>query len=153
MSLTLTIPINGAERAAPLPQPLRVLELARECLGTPFRHQGRWPGIGLDCVGVVLHVWHGLGLPRYERADYGRSPNPRRMIAELDAHLECIAPGQAGVGDVYHMAWREQPQHLAILTPVGLLHAYAGAGQVIEHTIDDAWRARVRGAYRFPEAD
>lgn len=129
----------------------RVIALAEACLGTPFRHQGRVPGVGLDCVGVVIHVYNALGLPFYVRSDYGVSPNPRRMIAELETHLTRIPIPEARVGDVLHMAWRNLPQHLAILTPVGILHGYQTAGRVVEHPMDAAWRSRVRGAYRFPE--
>ncbi len=28
---------------------------ARTCLGTPFHHQGRAPGVGLDCIGLDHH--------------------------------------------------------------------------------------------------
>jgi cell wall-associated NlpC family hydrolase len=35
---------------------------ARECLGTPFQHQGRVPGVGLDCVGVAIYAAREVGL-------------------------------------------------------------------------------------------
>lgn len=127
-----------------------IVALARECLGTVFRHQGRIPGVGMDCVGVVIHCWHGLGLPRYERADYGRNPHPARMCAELDRMLEPLSIPEADVGDVLHMAWGRQPQHLAVISTDGLIHAYEGAGRVVEHAFDATWRGRVRAAYRFP---
>jgi cell wall-associated NlpC family hydrolase len=38
-----------------------IIAAARACLGTPFRHQGRLPGIGLDCAGVALHVAQAVG--------------------------------------------------------------------------------------------
>jgi hypothetical protein len=38
-----------------------VIEAARECLGTPFRHQGRIVGEALDCAGVAVHVAERLG--------------------------------------------------------------------------------------------
>ena len=31
-----------------------MIAAARACLGTPFHHQGRMPGVGLDCIGLVI---------------------------------------------------------------------------------------------------
>ena len=33
-----------------------IIAIARACLGTPFRHQGRIPGVALDCAGLVVAV-------------------------------------------------------------------------------------------------
>jgi len=31
-----------------------MIEAARRCIGTPFHHQGRASGIGLDCIGLIV---------------------------------------------------------------------------------------------------
>ena len=132
------------------------MELARQCLGTRFAHQGRTVGGTLDCAGAVVHVYNTnaqlLGLPPYTRTDYGRMPHPKRMVAELKQHLIPIAIGQATIADVLHMAWdKDYPaQHLAIITPIGVLHGYEDVGEVVEHPFNGPWPGRVRGAYRFP---
>ena len=45
---------------------LDIIEAAAECIGVPFRHQGRsiepGPGQGIDCVGLAVHVARSLGL-------------------------------------------------------------------------------------------
>jgi NlpC/P60 family putative phage cell wall peptidase len=127
-----------------------IVALARECLGTPFRHQGRLPGVGMDCVGIVIYVWNAIGLPAYEKADYGRNPNPSRMGSEIGKMLKRISIHQAGPGDIVYMAWGKFPQHLAILTEIGIIHSYQTAGKVVEHPLDAFWRARIHSAYRFP---
>ena len=33
---------------------LRLIEVARGYVGTPFHHAGRLPGVGLDCIGVPV---------------------------------------------------------------------------------------------------
>lgn len=126
-----------------------IVGYARECLGASFRHEGRTLD-GIDCVGIILWAWHRAGLPDYSPGGYGRSPNPRRMTAQLDEKMQRISIAEATVADVWHLAWKDQPQHLAILTPLGIIHSYEAAGRVIEHPIDQQWRARVRHAYRFP---
>jgi NlpC/P60 family putative phage cell wall peptidase len=118
--------------------------------GTPYRHQGRLRGVGVDCLGLIAMVGRALGLTDYDRLDYGRLPNPRRMRAELKAHLVEIPLTAAQAGDIVHMAWQVEPMHLGILTPLGIVHAYSLIPAVVEHQIDDAWRARMRFAYRYP---
>lgn len=126
-----------------------VIAEARTWLATPFVHQGRVRGLGVDCLGVVAMVGRALGLTAYDRTDYGRIPNPRRMRAELRAHLDEIQIAAAGPGDIVHMAWTRQPMHLGILTELGILHAYSAIPAVVEHPLDDAWRGRIRFAYRY----
>jgi NlpC/P60 family putative phage cell wall peptidase len=123
---------------------------ARTWLGTPFVHQGRARGVAVDCLGVVAMVGRALGLTDYDRTDYGRIPNPRRMRAELRVHLAEIPLAEARPGDVVHLAWSRQPMHLGILTEEGILHAYSAIPAVVEHPLDDAWRGRFRFAYRYP---
>lgn len=125
-----------------------VVDVARSWVGTPFLHQGR-SRAGVDCVGLLVVVAQDLGLPIHDFTRYGRVPHPRRMGEELARQMDRISIGQAGPGDVFWLAWRDVPQHLAILTDGGMIHSFQTAGQVIEHPIDQTWRARVRGAFRF----
>lgn len=126
-----------------------VVREARTWKDTPFRHQGRVKGRACDCAGLIIGVAGGLGLPHVDVRDYGRMPHPKRMRAALDAQLERIAIGSADVGDVVWMAWDRCPQHLAIITDVGLIHAYERAGKVVEHPMNNGWRAMIRAAYRY----
>lgn len=123
---------------------------ARRWLGTPYQHQGRLFGRGVDCLGLVSMVGRALGLTDYDRLDYGRLPNPRRMREELKAHLSEISLRAAEPGDVVHMSWRSDPMHLGILTPSGIIHAYSLVPAVVEHPLDGEWRGRMRFAYRYP---
>jgi len=133
----------------------RIVALARSCIGTPFAHQGRHPGAALDCVGLIVHVYRALGLaPAFAEEQYGRIPHPRRMREALGRYLGAIPLGTAGNGDVVWLAWRDRPQHLAILAEDGraMIHAAAQFGGCVEHCRDAFWRARERGAFRFPGA-
>ncbi|MBK8745664.1 MAG: peptidase P60, partial [Propionivibrio sp.] len=38
-----------------------ILAAARACIGTPFVHQGRIPGLALDCAGLVVAVAQAIG--------------------------------------------------------------------------------------------
>ena len=128
-----------------------VVRAARGFLGTRFRHQGRLPGRGLDCAGVIVAAARAVGLPDYDVAGYGRLPNGGSLRLHLAA-AGCreIGPGEARAGDIYLMRFESDPQHLALVTDIGILHAYADIGRVVEHRLDDAWRERIVAAFHLP---
>jgi len=129
-------------------RPDDILAYARECLGTPFRHQGRLATVSLDCIGVVIHVAQRLGLPHVDHFGYGRNPSGI-LQAALDAQICLQAVAVAQAGDVLLMRFDADPQHVGICTGEGLIHSYSAIGQVVEHHLDDDWRARVVKIYRF----
>jgi cell wall-associated NlpC family hydrolase len=134
----------------------RIVALARETLGTPYRHQGRINGLALDCAGVPVHVGHRIGMPLTDFTRYGRLPIPIEMRASLDAHLLRVPKERIQIGDVAWIKFREEPQHLAIVGdhPLGLslIHAYNGSGfhSVVEHRLDDEWMTRIVAVWRYP---
>lgn len=129
----------------------RFIAAARRYLGTPFRHQGRQPGRGLDCVGVIACAARELGFSDYDVTNYSRLPQGRAIERHLlRAGMEPIAPTAAQPGDVVVMRFERDPQHLALMTNRGVLHAYLESGAVVEHRLDAIWRSRIVAAFRFP---
>lgn len=122
-----------------------VVEHARTYLGVPYVHQGRTRH-GLDCIGLVVRVAHDLGLSAYEISHYARVPSGRLMIRLLKENCQAIPPSTAQPGDLLHIAYGKQPQHLAIVTERGMIHADSRHGVVEHGLIPD----RIRGAYRLP---
>jgi cell wall-associated NlpC family hydrolase len=133
---------------------------ARAWLGTPWRHQGRVKGHGVDCVGFVALVGRDAGLIDVdEAANYGRRPDGVTLRARLDAHLEPVSLDALAPGVIVLMATDGVPDHVGLITDypgapgeLALIHAYVVARKVVEHRLDDAWRRRIVGAYRVPEA-
>lgn len=125
---------------------------ARRWLDTPYQHKGRILGRAADCAAPIICTAWALGFEYEEQLDYGPVPNPDRMRAELERNMIRIPPSEAGDGDVLHLSWKQRPHHLALRTPVGILHAYnlIEPPRVVEHTLSQDWINRVRGAYRFP---
>jgi len=131
-----------------------VIAAGRQCLGTPFRHQGRQPGRGLDCVGVIAWIARDLGLSDYDVTNYSRLPQGRDIFRHLGkAGLAEIPMRSAQPGDILVMRFESDPQHLALLTDRGILHAYLSQGAVVEHGLDETWRARIVSAFQFPGID
>jgi cell wall-associated NlpC family hydrolase len=126
-----------------------VVAEARRWLETPFMHQGRVLGVGVDCVGVPIMVAQARGLSDFDIQAYGRQPNGSQMRAFLDANMDRVPMTDSAVGDLLLMRIERDPQHLAILTDKGILHAHASVGRCVEHGIDDRWRRRIIAVYRF----
>jgi len=129
-----------------------IITAARQCVGTPFRHQGRSLDTGLDCAGVALHVANVVGRDALDVTGYGRAPANGQLESALD-----IQPGLVRVldiaarqpGDLLLMRFAREPQHLAVLVGENIVHAYANAGRCVEHRLDDAWSRRIVRVYRF----
>lgn len=128
-----------------------VVAEARTWLGTPFKHQGRVKGAGVDCVGLLFGIAWALGWQHANEGTYGHRPDPRRMRLALAQHMQPIAVKEVMPADVYWMAFDNDPSHVALVTEHGILHAAASLRRVVEHRLDPVWQARIRGAYRFRE--
>jgi cell wall-associated NlpC family hydrolase len=127
----------------------RVIEIARACLNTPFRHQGRIPGLALDCAGLAIHVVKELGLPYKDMHNYSRVPHDGKLRAmmELQPCLEPVTTPEPG--DVLLMRFGKEPTHVAIFTGTTIIHAYEHVGKVCEHGLDADWHAKVVAAFRI----
>jgi cell wall-associated NlpC family hydrolase len=131
----------------------KILAAARACLGTPFRHQGRLPGIALDCAGLICHVCESIGVPYTDERGYSRLPHQGRLQAALDAQESLVRVSDPAPGDVLLFRFRTEPMHIGIYAGETIIHAYEQAGKVCEHRMDDAWRARIVQAYRIVRPD
>lgn len=129
-----------------------VISAARVCIGTPFRHQGRLPGVGLDCAGLGIVAAKAVGIEIKDFSGYPRLPFDgmlKKMFDEQDC-LRQLSINNAMPGDVLLMRISAAPQHVAILSYNGfMIHAYQGVGKVVEQRIDDFWKRKIVAAYRF----
>lgn len=71
---------------------------ALELQGTPFRHQGRNPAVGLDCVGLVYVAAKRSGLIVDNFTGYPPCPSPMVVMRELRKRFDLIP--EPAVGDV-----------------------------------------------------
>lgn len=128
-----------------------IIAAARACLGTPFQHQGRIPGVGLDCAGLLIAVAQAVGADYYDVLGYG--PHPcGGMLAQALADQPCLEPvliAQRRAGDLLLMRFDTEPQHLAVFTGATIIHAYSNVGKVCEHRLSAVWTARIVRVYRF----
>jgi cell wall-associated NlpC family hydrolase len=134
----------------------RALQVAHEALDTPFLHQGRLAGVGLDCAGLYVHICRTLGLLHIDAKGYPRNPYDGQLEKQLDSQpcLERIA--EASPGDILAMRISKQPQHIGIHAGYidghpYIIHASEEHGKTCMHRLDDLWRARIMRVYRFVE--
>lgn len=124
-----------------------VIEAARGWLGTPWHHQGRLKGVGVDCVGLIVCVCRELGIKVDDVTDYQRFPDGVKLAAELERQL--IKTNDLLAGTVILFRVSRLPQHIGICSPIGIIHAHMGS-KVVETTLSQTWRSRIVGMYRLP---
>lgn len=130
----------------------QVVLAARECLDTPFKHQGRWVGRGIDCAGVVVHCARSVGADYQDHKGYPRLPQGRMLADVLDGQpcFRRVTWSERQPGDVLLMRIRREPQHLAVYVGDGyMIHSYQTVGKVVEERLAANWSGRILAVYRF----
>jgi NlpC/P60 family putative phage cell wall peptidase len=140
----------------------QIVDTARTYVGTPYLHQGRLKGMAMDCVGLPLMVAQELGLKDTLGVPFLGSDNANYSSQPLDQAVQDEAirrmvrkPVEALTdGDVITLRVPTIPCHVAIVSTVngtlGMIHAYAPSGKVVEHIMDAKWKKRISAAFTFP---
>jgi NlpC/P60 family putative phage cell wall peptidase len=149
-------------RACVEPAGAAIVALARDWIGTPYRHQGSCKGAGTDCLGLLRGLWREIlgsepeAVPAYT-PDWSEPSWSEDLLAAAGRHLTPVSSAEARAGDVLVMRMRDGgvAKHVGILafSPLGhrtLIHAYSGHG-VVESPLTPAWARRIAGAFRFPD--
>ncbi len=128
-----------------------VVRQARTWLNTPYHHQGRLKGVGVDCAGLIIGVAHELGLSQFDVDGYSARPDGDSLRRLCEQHMGRLAIDALQPGDVLLFQFDAHPGHLAFLSDAqAILHAYLPRRRVVEHGLDAAWWRQVVGCYRLP---
>lgn len=133
--------------------PAEIIASARKCLDTPFRHQGRIVGRGLDCAGVLDFVATDHGCQVIDVQGYARTPHAGLLESALDAQPYLVAVRDRKPGDVLLMRFAREPQHIAIFTGETIIHSYEAVGKCCEHDLTPEWARRIVRVYRFTRGE
>lgn len=135
-----------------------IVRLARDWIGTPYRHQASLLGEGADCLGLLRGVWRAAVGPEPEPmqpyapgwAEF--SKEDRLMALARRLLLPCNGPSMmAGMVIVFRWKPHLSAKHCAIATgPQHFVHAHDG-GRVCEVALVPSWRRRVAGLFDFPD--
>jgi cell wall-associated NlpC family hydrolase len=123
-----------------------VIAEARRWMGTPWHHQGRLHGVGVDCGGLIVCVAQALGLPVTDHPP-GYAAMPDGVALQRHIESQCLRIVVPELGAVALMRWTRRPQHVGFIGAMhggwSLLHTWATVGQVVEHPLDAGWEARI----------
>ena len=125
-----------------------IVEIARETIGSPFHHQGRVVGVGIDCVGVLVHVFERLGLPYFDVKGYPRESTGSYLMDVLDKQPSLMATKDLKEGDLLLFAFSKFPQHVGVYTGTSIIHARYQHKKVVEHNFDRTWQRIHKKTYR-----
>ena len=129
-----------------------IVRVARSYVGTKWHHQGRSPGIAIDCVGILVCTAQELKLPHEDYANYGPDVDGKVLEAMLEKYLVPVTELKPGYVMSFDLNGWGKPEHVSICTePDRMVHArtrYTG-GIVREETITRYWREHVRRIYRY----
>jgi NlpC/P60 family putative phage cell wall peptidase len=129
-----------------------IIAEARTWDKTPFHHQARVKGAGVDCVGLCIMVGKTLGLVpnNFEYTGYRKTPHGGTLVQVMrDSGFvyEVYEPREA---DILVFRIDQDPQHVAFLTDDNtIIHAYAQVRKVCEARYDEFWRDRYVTAFSF----
>ena len=128
-----------------------VVATARSLINTPYLHQGRVPGVGLDCIGLPIVVCRKLGLGEFDCINYSR--NPDGTLCDRIAQV-CEELPKIKLGSLLVFRISNYPQHCAIATDfrddLGMIHAWDVAGKVWEHRLAKSWEDKLVAVYALP---
>lgn len=131
-----------------------IIQIARTLINTPYRHQGRTPGVALDCIGVIITVGHQLSLFDYDYNNYSREPDGT-LLSLVEKHCEKLPDLTEGAIAVFKLS--AIPHHVGIISMFrgnwGLIHAYQNVGRVREHEFISWWQNKLIGVYGLPNVE
>lgn len=145
----------GPERHAPVRAPTSFAPTAASSadlafralglVGTPYQRAGSHPGVGFDCSGFVVYLYHdvlGLQLPRNTGQQYAMERSAPRRNALRTGDLVFFDTAGRGVS------------HVGLYVGEGrFVHAPNQGGYVRLDRLDDPyWKPRYRGARRIVES-
>ena len=106
-----------------------ITDAARALLGVRFRHQGRDPKTGVDCVGLLVVLGSSVQYPHVRDLEgYRRVPSADTIRTMLRDTCDEIPVAEVGEGDIYLMRMGgAKPRHVGVRADRGdepaMIHA------------------------------
>jgi NlpC/P60 family putative phage cell wall peptidase len=139
----------------------QAVRIARDWIGTPYRHQASLKGAGTDCLGLLRGVWRELygvepePVPAYT-ADWSEPDREERLWQAALRHLRPVAASTAlAAGQILLFRMRDGAvaKHLGLVAESAgratFIHAYSGHA-VVESPLSAPWLRRVVARFEFP---
>lgn len=133
-----------------------LIEIARTWIGTPYVHQGRLKGVGVDCVGLIACSALEAGLISQADYDslpvnYSRQANLATLRQQVIRFLRPVSAAQPG--DVFSFRFALHDQHLGLYTGNGIIHVLIDRTGVVEVPFNGFLARAQSGVWRFPSCN
>ena len=130
-----------------------IADAARLLVGTPYHHQGRKAGVGLDCIGVPILAARAAGLDVHDFAAYGPMPVPEVLLDEIAKDCDKVEPSDMRTGDILcFKSGFTHPSHFGVLLgdmpERKFVHAYNKLDRVNVQILDDRWLRLLHSVWR-----
>lgn len=134
-----------------------IIAVARETVGTPWRHQGRTLR-GIDCVGVIVYTGRNTNSFDYDWTEYRRKsqyPEIFKQFSDPDkVGATVIGKNEARPGDIILLKDKVYPCHCGIIGVRAdgtwtLINARY-LDKVYEERMTEVHKFSTMGAFRFP---
>jgi cell wall-associated NlpC family hydrolase len=129
----------------------RILIEARKWLNTPWQHNQKLIGHGVDCVRFIEAVFKdSLGFEFGDINCYAKMPEGDEILIFLQSiqYLKQIPLTEISAGDLLLFSFGKIPYHLGISNGTGFIHADSHHG-VTELDSMGRWQRRLVDAFRI----
>lgn len=138
-----------------------IIDEALTWIDTPYQHQARVKGAGVDCAMLVTGVAYNIGLvtsddlvkiPNYPRDWHLHKDEP--ILTKIMESFGCVEinANKAKPGDIVVFQLGRCASHLGILLQDNkVIHAFGGSiNKVIVNELSGKWKERMIQVYKFP---
>lgn len=132
----------------------QVLQIARNWLGTPYRHGASRLQVGCDCLGLIRGVWRELYGAEPEQAgtysrDWAELTKDEPLLNAARRHMTLKPISEMQEGDLLVFRWRDgvAAKHLGIMAQDNrFIHAYEGHCVTLSALVPQ-WRQRIAAVF------
>jgi len=134
-----------------------IIQAALSWVGTPYHHQARVKGVGVDCAQLIAGIAEDVGIIEpgtHIPFDYSREwhlhSRESLLVRNLE-HFGCVKKDKAEPGDILCFQYGRCISHLGILVPGNrVVHAATYLGKVVLNTLGEELLRRHRQTYSYP---
>ena len=132
-----------------------IIGAAVQWLDTPYHHQARLKGIGVDCAQFVAAVYEDISGKTINTPVY--SPewhlhNKQEKLLDILISFGCKEKDYMEPGDILTFKFGRVNSHLGILiSATEFIHARLDIGKVVINSFTGEWKERHQKVFEFPE--
>ncbi|EXI85591.1 MAG: putative phage cell wall peptidase, NlpC/P60 family [Candidatus Accumulibacter regalis] len=133
----------------------RIVQEARSWLRTPYHHQGRIKGVGVDCAMILCEVYHAAGRVPYidptpYPPDWHLHRTEQRYLGWVEDYAYRVAEPLPGDIALYQFGRAISHAGIVVDWPM-IIHAYHSEGVVLANATQGALAGRLAGFWRVRE--